>query len=114
MPLKSNHEKKSVDLSSIMEWYSAHCDGDWEHQKGLSLQTLDNPGWLLKVNLVGTNLENATMVPISEGCDESSHPEGEEWIDCRIQDKEFVGASDPAQVPRLITIFSSLIDSHAP
>jgi hypothetical protein len=101
-----------VDLSKIMAWYASHCDGDWEHQQGVSIQTLDNPGWLLKVNLIGTNLENATMLPISEDCDERSNPEADAWIDCRIREHEFVGASDPTQLPRLINIFSSLIDSH--
>lgn len=103
----------TVDLSCIMAWYSSHCDGDWEHQRGLSIETLDNPGWLFKVNLIDTNLENAMMVPISEGCHASSNPEGDVWIDCRIRDREFVGASDPTQLPRLIRIFSSLIASHA-
>jgi hypothetical protein len=96
-----------------MAWYSSHCDGDWEHQQGISIQTLDNPGWLLKVNLIGTNLEGATMIPISEDCDDSSNPAGDVWIDCRIREHEFVGASDPTQLPRLITIFSSMIDPNA-
>ena len=96
-----------------MAWYTSHCDGDWEHHKGFSIQTLDNPGWLLRANLIGTNLENATMLPISEDCDKLSNPDADGWIDCRIREREFVGASDPTQLPRLIQIFSSLIDSHS-
>lgn len=112
MASDSDNNGSTVDLSKIMAWYTSHCDGEWEHQQGVSIQTLDNPGWLLKVNLIGTNLENATMMPISEDCDELSNPEAGGWIDCRIKEQEFVGASDPTQLPRLINTLSALIDAH--
>lgn len=90
-----------------------HCDGKWEHGSGISIETLDNPGWLLKVNLVGTNLADVEMPHLSEGCDDSSNPESSPWIDCRIQNGQFTGASDPNQLPRLISVFSALINSSA-
>ena len=34
-------------LDWLMNWYSAQCDEDWEHQYGVKLETLDNPGWSL-------------------------------------------------------------------
>jgi Immunity protein 53 len=33
-----------------------HCDGDWEHSSGVSIGTIDNPGWSLDVELAETNL----------------------------------------------------------
>ncbi len=102
---------ESVDLSKLMDWYSAHCDGDWEHSSGVSIETLDNPGWLLKVNLIGTNLADVEMPDWSEGCDEDSHTESSPWISCSVQGGEFVGASDPSQLPRLISVFNALIDA---
>lgn len=44
-------------LESLQTWYKAQCDGDWEHQNGLSIESLDNPGWLLTIDLKGTSLE---------------------------------------------------------
>lgn len=35
-------------ISMLEHWYSSKCDGDWEHTGGVSLTTLDNPGWLLE------------------------------------------------------------------
>ncbi len=107
----NSHTPDSVDLSKLMEWYSAHFDGDWEHSSGVSIEILDNPGWLLKVNFVGTNLADVEMTGLSEGCDEPSHSESSPWISCSIQDCEFVGASDPRQLPRLISVFNALIDA---
>jgi Immunity protein 53 len=45
-----------VTLESLQAWYSAQCNGEWEHQHGVTIATLDNPGWSLKVDLVGTAL----------------------------------------------------------
>lgn len=34
----------------IMRWYASQCDGDWEHEHGMSIETIDNPGWALEVS----------------------------------------------------------------
>ncbi len=41
----------------VKEWYKENCDGDWEHQYGASINTLDNPGWEVRVDLAFTELE---------------------------------------------------------
>lgn len=102
---------KSVDLSKLMDWCSAHWDEDLQHDLGVSIGTLDNPGWILKVKLVGTNLSDVEMPELWEGSDDPSYPDASPWISCRIQDREFVGASDLTQLPRLISVFNALIDS---
>lgn len=38
----------------IQRWYANLCDADWEHQYGISLTTIDNPGWSLRIDLDGT------------------------------------------------------------
>lgn len=46
------------DLSFLETWYSANCDGDWEHSNGIRITTLDNPGWLVEIDLTDTELTN--------------------------------------------------------
>jgi hypothetical protein len=31
-------------LTQIEQWYKSNCNGLWEHQFGLRIETLDNPG----------------------------------------------------------------------
>jgi hypothetical protein len=65
-------------LSRIQVWYHAQCDGDWEHSYGIHIENCDNPGWLLRVYLVGTALANRpfkTIVSLSE-------PEGDDGPFC--------------------------------
>jgi len=45
------------NLEWLQQWYLSHCNEDWEHQYGISIQNLDNPGWQLTVDLVGTELQ---------------------------------------------------------
>jgi hypothetical protein len=44
-------------LEFLAAWYSDQCDGEWEHEFGVRLDTLDNPGWYLRVDLIGTAAE---------------------------------------------------------
>jgi Immunity protein 53 len=32
-------------LTQLQSWYVAQCNGDWEHTCGISIETVDNPGW---------------------------------------------------------------------
>ena len=44
-----------------MNWYKTNCDGDWEHSYGITLQTLDNPGWHLTVDLQCKQLKKVVI-----------------------------------------------------
>ncbi|WP_223653945.1 Imm53 family immunity protein [Hymenobacter psoromatis] len=45
-------------MTRLQDWYEINYNGDWEHNSGLSLTTLDNPGWHLILSLQDTTLEN--------------------------------------------------------
>jgi len=79
-----NSDKLIEDLQT---WYEAQCDGDWEHDYGVSITTLDNPGWGVKINLYGTILENKVF-------EEIVLEDGQGWIDCRVIDNQFRGYSN--------------------
>lgn len=100
-----------ADLTSLIDWYKRSCDGDWEHTYGVKLETLDNPGWWLTVDLIGTELDGATMNEISEGCDSDAYPDHSQWIHCRVSDNKFSAACDPDQVSRLFREFDQFRNS---
>jgi len=43
-------------LNWLCNWYKKNCNGDWEHNYGVAIGTLDNPGWSVKIDLVDTPL----------------------------------------------------------
>ena len=44
-------------IDRVQSWYFSQCNGDWEHGNGIRIETLDNPGWLVDINLADTALE---------------------------------------------------------
>src|SRR5215470_10027673 len=79
-------------IEQIQAWYIAQCDGDWEHQYGISIETLDNPGWRVIVDLSGTSLENISFQTYQED-------KGEEgWIFCEVSGNKFVGRGDAGKL----------------
>ena len=42
-------------MSSIIQWLQdwtkSQIDGDWEHELGISISMLDNPGWILSADI---------------------------------------------------------------
>jgi hypothetical protein len=49
------------DLGPLQAWYAAQCNGEWERQYGVTVSTLEEAGWQLRVDLVGTRLEGAEL-----------------------------------------------------
>jgi hypothetical protein len=48
-------------ISLLEKWYVDRCNGDWEHQWGVKIGTLDNPGWTLDIDLNQTKAENREL-----------------------------------------------------
>ena len=52
MPINGS---KGQGMSSIIQWLQdwtkSQIDGDWEHELGISISMLDNPGWVLSADV---------------------------------------------------------------
>ena len=90
-------------------WYRIHCNGDWEHQSGIKIGNLDNPGWTIEIDLIGTILENAIF---EEEYDNSS--DELDWYKFKIENQVlniWCGASNLDQV--LGMFFETIIPAHS-
>ena len=105
MKKHSQPNETVTDFASLIAWYVAQCDGEWEHRHGIKLETLDNPGWLLTVDLIHTDLQGCAMEEISEGCCPSGNPVSPRWIACSVKGNVFRGGCDSTQVTRLFSTF---------
>lgn len=94
----------STLLQRLMTWYAAECNGDWEHQYGVTLKTLDNPGWRLEVDLTDTELEDRPHVHLKQLQSE------DDWLICTVQRKknrecQFAGSGDPTKLDEILSQF---------
>lgn len=87
-------------LAGLQEWYAAHVNGNWEHTYGVSIGTLDNPGWVLKIDLIDTELVNCVF-------NEVKHQGSEDidWYHCRVAGNVFEAFSGPRRLVDVIVIF---------
>ena len=100
-------------LLRLQLWYAAQCNGDWEHQSGIRVGTLDNPGWSVEINLVDTPLEGQSFVEIAEGVGPDTHPYQSRWLHCSIRDGAWHGVGDETQLNRLLILFLDWADQFA-
>ena len=92
------------ELNDLQDWYAAQCDGEWEHSHGVKIESCDNPGWWVKIDLKRTALEEVPFSAIQEGDSHPTNPQGE-WMRCYVQDHIFHGAGDPAKLQKVLHIF---------
>ena len=89
----------SGELEGIQRWYESQCDGDWEHEFGVRIETLDNPGWSVEIDLAGTPLADRPFAPIED----MAPPR--EWLSCRVSEGRFRGAGGPPMLGRILRAF---------
>jgi len=91
-------------IERIQIWYASQCNGDWEHQFGISIETIDNPGWCVKIDLVGTSLEDVSVESFKKDSGEK------DWISYEIHDNKFIGYGDPHKLQSILECFMKLIE----
>ena len=94
-------------LDRLCKWYSAQCDGEWEHQYGLKIETLDNPGWIIRIDLNGTTLAAARHEPRLV----VSRSEND-WIRASIESSHFTLACGPENLEKAIVDFLDFAENH--
>lgn len=86
-------------LADLRKWYESQCNEDWEHQYGVTIGTLDNPGWTVTIDLVNTDLGGREF-------EEAKDLEPErDWIRCWVEDTKFHGAGGPQKLEEILRIF---------
>lgn len=98
-------------LQRFSRWFAAHCDGEWEHAHGISIQTTDNPGWWIKISLEGTELAGRDFTMVSENTDAEGFETGPRWLSCRIKDGQWHGAGDETRLAEIIATFLAWAES---
>lgn len=93
------------ELEWIENWYSSHCNGDWEHQHGIKISTLDNPGWSLEIDLGETPLED---LEFDWGLNEKSE---NDWLAISAKNNKFRAAGDPKKLGIMLSKFREIAEN---
>jgi hypothetical protein len=94
-----------MSTSAIEKWYATQCNGEWEHAYGIKIDTLDNPGWCLSIDLRQTRKQDSTLEKISIDRSETN------WIQYWVEEKQFKIACGPLNLTEACEIFVSWFNS---
>ena len=88
----------------LSEWYLNNCDNDWEHDYGVKIDTLDNPGWTVVIDIenTGVNIENRPW--------QTFEYSSTDWYYYKIENGKYEASGDPTKLERLILIFKDLVE----
>lgn len=88
------------ELDWLMSWYAAQCDGSWEHGSGVKIETLDNPGWYLRIDLADTPLMDREFIPIAHDLESEVS-----WWSCKVENGQFVAACGARDLKSVVAVF---------
>ena len=84
-------------------WYQANCNSDWEHNFGIKIETLDNPGWYIEVDLEDTFQESLDVKEIFLNSEI-------DWLRLETKNKKLIGSADPTKLETLLLRIRELLD----
>lgn len=96
--------KKVDNIIWLQKWYSNQIDGEWEHFYGVLIETLDNPGWHVKINLQDIDIGRDEMQEHRQYITEY------DWIRCSVENHVFEGYGDPFKLDMIIQLFRDWIE----
>lgn len=92
-------------LKWLQNWYYENCNGNWEHSYGVKIDTVDNPGWSVEINLAETYLEHTPFDSIEE------ERSDEDWFYCNVRDGVFHGAGGATNLEEILIHFKNWASS---
>ena len=87
-------------LTRLQNWYKINCNGEWEHNCKFSIETLDNPGWSIILDLHETSLEN-----LEYKRDYQNKENVFDWYIIRMKNKSFNIGCGPDNLEKTLKIF---------
>lgn len=95
-------------LEFLQSWYRQQTNGEWEHVRGVTIETLDNPGWMVTIDLIGTPLENQPMAELRQ----ERGPN--DWLVCFVENQKFRGQGDSHKLPEILLAFQDWASATPP
>lgn len=90
-------------IQRLQAWFHEQCDGDWEHTWGLTIETLDNPGWKFSVDLEASGVEGRDFDWVK--LERSEH----DWLFFRSTGSVFEAACGPLNLEETLEQFLDFI-----
>ena len=86
-------------LDRLQAWYLDQCDEVWEQANVITMETIDNPGWRLTIDLAGTRWSGRDFPPVQR--DTAEH----DWLRCWVKGTRWEAAAGPCSLEDAVCVF---------
>ncbi|MER8104122.1 immunity 53 family protein [Kitasatospora sp. NPDC094016] len=93
-------------LEFLQSWYESQCNEDWEHEFGVRIETLDNPGWTIEIDLIDTEIEGRQLRKTKQ------EAPGGRWIWSWSDGEKFEASCDPFSLESAILRFKEFVEAR--
>jgi immunity protein 53 of polymorphic toxin system len=83
----------------LQSWLQGQANGEWERVRGVTIETLDTPGWMVTIDLAGTQLDGRMMAAIQK------EHSANDWLLCEVEQNQFRGQGDSQKLLAILEIF---------
>lgn len=90
-------------LNKVERWFADQCDGDWEHSHGISIETLDNPGWYVEISILETEWAE-TLIPLVNMERSDSN-----WFRFEVSQGKFTASGGISNLGEILSKFLSIV-----
>ncbi|EJP17927.1 hypothetical protein LEP1GSC080_4809 [Leptospira interrogans str. FPW2026] len=102
----SSHQSNTM-FSWLIEWYQSQCDGDWEHEYGIAINTNGDRGWQIKIEVNFTELDGVEVA-------HTLNQKGEDdWYSFSLKDGKFLAEGDSKKLPIILEKFKEIWTTNA-
>lgn len=84
-------------------WYAGRCEGVREHQRGVRIETLDNSGRRVEVNVGELEEGRAAAGEVKE------ERAADDWIAVAVRDGVFAGCGGPRNLREILLRFVAVV-----
>jgi len=91
----------------LQAWYQVQSNGRWERAHGVTIESLETPGWIVTIDLAGTPLENHPMRAVARDLSKR------DWMICEVDRNQFRGQGDPEKLLSIIQTFQTWAESES-
>jgi hypothetical protein len=90
------------NLEIINRWFESECNGDWETENQIKIETVSNPGWDITIDVRLTPL-------IFQLAKKEYNASSSDWYFYELTDAKFTASGDMSKLDFLLGEFVQLI-----
>ena len=93
-------------INWIEKWFLSQCDGAWEHSYSLKIESSDNPGWAISIDIAETELADLEIpYHLTEYAPN-------DWYGIKVENQVFEAFGDPMKLEFLLKEFRRIAEGH--